>query len=50
MEQGKLVCEGRGLSRVKYAVQMVKRNILHEMVVYLYPTLQKLAVGKILPT
>jgi hypothetical protein len=50
MDQGKLVCEGRGLSRVKYAVQMAKRAILHEMDGYLYPTLQKLVVGKILCT
>jgi hypothetical protein len=26
MDQGKLVCERRGLSRVKYAVQMAKRD------------------------
>jgi hypothetical protein len=50
MNQGKLVCEGRGLSRVKYAIQMAKRYILHEMDGYLQPTLQKLVVGKILHT
>jgi hypothetical protein len=29
------VCEGRGLSKVKYAVQMAKRTFLHEMEEYL---------------
>jgi hypothetical protein len=36
------------LSRVKYAVEMAKSHLLHEMKEYLYSTLQKLAVGKIL--
>jgi hypothetical protein len=35
MDQERLVCEGRGLSRVKYVVQMSKRDILHEMDGYL---------------
>jgi hypothetical protein len=48
MDQEMLVWGRRGLSRVKYAVKIAKRPILHEMDEYLYPTLQKLAVGKIL--
>jgi hypothetical protein len=35
MDQGMLVWEGRGLSRVKYDFQMAKRDILHEMEKYL---------------
>jgi hypothetical protein len=35
MDQERLVCEGRGLSKVKYAVQMAKRAFLHEMEEYL---------------
>jgi hypothetical protein len=35
IDQGRLVGEGRGLSRVKYDVQMTKRVILHEMKEYL---------------
>jgi hypothetical protein len=35
MDQERIVYEGRGLSRVKYDVKMVKRGILHEMDVYL---------------
>jgi hypothetical protein len=35
MDQERLVCEGRELSRVKYVVQMAKRDILHEMDGYL---------------
>jgi hypothetical protein len=31
MNQGMLVWEGRGLSRVKYAVEMDKRDVLYEM-------------------
>jgi hypothetical protein len=50
MDQERLVCEGRGLSKVKYAVQMAKSTILHEMEEYLYHTLQKLAIRKILHT
>jgi hypothetical protein len=50
MDQGKLMCEGRGLSRVKYVVQMTKKAILHKMDGYFYPTLQKLAIEKFLHT
>jgi hypothetical protein len=50
MNQGMLVWGRGGLSRVKYVVEMAKRPILHEMDAYLYPTLQKLAIGKILRT
>jgi hypothetical protein len=35
MDQGKIVWEERGLSRVKYAVEMAKSTILHEMEEYL---------------
>jgi hypothetical protein len=35
MDQERIVYEGRGLSRVKYDVKMVKRGILHAMDVYL---------------
>jgi hypothetical protein len=35
MDQERLVCEGRGLLKVKYIVQMAKRAILHEMEEYL---------------
>jgi hypothetical protein len=35
MDQERLVCEGRGLSKVKYDVQMAKSYILHEMEEYL---------------
>jgi hypothetical protein len=31
MNQERLVCEQRGLSKVKYIIQMIKRDILHEM-------------------
>jgi hypothetical protein len=47
MDQGKLMCEGSGLSRVKYVVQMTKKAILHKMDGYFYPTLQKLAIEKV---
>jgi hypothetical protein len=35
MDQERLVCEGRDLSRVKYVVEMAKREILYEMDEYL---------------
>jgi hypothetical protein len=35
MDQGMLVWEGRELPRVKYAVEMAKRDILHKMDEYL---------------
>jgi hypothetical protein len=35
MDQGMLVWEGWGLSRVKYAVEMAKRAILYEVDEYL---------------
>jgi hypothetical protein len=50
MDQEKLMWERWGLSRVKYVVQIDKRDVLHEMEEYLYTPLQKLAVGKILRT
>jgi hypothetical protein len=48
MDQYGLVCGREGLKNVKCVVQMTKRYILHEMDEYLYLTLQKLVVGKIL--
>jgi hypothetical protein len=35
MDKERLVCEGRGLSKVKYVVQMAKRAILHKIEEYL---------------
>jgi hypothetical protein len=35
MDQGMLMWEGRGLSNVKYVVEMAKRDILHELDEYL---------------
>jgi hypothetical protein len=48
MDQGMLVWERRWLSRVKCDIEMVRSYLLHEMDKYLYPTLKKLAVAKIL--
>jgi hypothetical protein len=50
MDQRTLVRGIEGLKNVKYVVQMAKRDVLHEMDGYLYPTLQKLVVGKFLHT
>jgi hypothetical protein len=38
MDQERLVCEGRGISKVKYVVQIAKSTILHEMEEYLAHT------------
>jgi hypothetical protein len=35
MGQEMIMCEGRGISKVKYVVQMAKHTILHEMNEYL---------------